>query len=306
MLAGMASTAVAAIYPANLAVYGITDHPSSDYFSDWSANINWFNQPLSIDTTPQLSADSADGEIVVDYVGLTVNGGAEASITSSVVRTLGEGVYGFYVTGTDDQSGTDYEGTATIGVDVTRPVSSCNAVVAYDVAANVTITANDALSGPRSIIWSLDGGSEQATPPVDTGIDKAMTAEVLVTTPGFHTLSWFSLDCAGNFERWHSVSFWVNPLGYTPSLGKPSVTTKKHYATIKGTVTPATSPKTVLITVQRKSGGGFKAAGTVAITVPRYAATYSVKKYLQKAGTYRVKAAEDAGVSGWSKSFTIR
>lgn len=302
-----AGTALALLAPANLNVNGNYDPASSDLFSDGSAGINWYNQPLAIDTTPTLYADDADGDITVDSVWLQVGSGAETAITGNVPRTLNaEGTYHFRAQGLDE-SMVGYSGETTIGIDFTRPVSYASGIqVAYDVAADFTLMAGDLLSGPRAIVWSIDGGPDQALASPTLGTTAPMGAGVALSKPGAHTITWFAVDCAGNFEKPHTAVFWVNASGYTPVLSKPTVTTKGRNATIKGTVTPATSSKTVVLTVTRKVGSKFRPFTSYVVTVPRYTTSYSVTKRLSKAGTYQVKAAEDGGSSSYSKSFVIK
>lgn len=261
----------------------------------------WYNQDVSL--TGIVFETPGYVGIPLSHLAYSYNGSAYTSITASPLRTFSaEGIYAFDATGT--LSAVSYEGTGSMGIDKTRPSSSSNMVPVYDNSAVITITATDTLSGPQFIVYSLDGASDYAT---DTPDLNTLSGDVFVHAAGWHTLRWFTIDNAGNFEHSHQVSFLINASGYTPVLGKPHVSVRKgHTATFTGSVTPGATNKMVALTLQRKSGKSFKPFATYSVKVPKYASAYAIVKYITKAGTYHVKAAEGAGASVWSKNFTIK
>jgi hypothetical protein len=239
----------------------------------------------------------------VSYLAYGLNGSALTSITASPKRTFSaEGVYSFDATGS--LAGTSYEGTSTFGIDKTRPVSSSDVVPVYDGTATVTITDTDALSGPEYILYSLDGASDFATPTATPETTQDFSVSAVTTTPGRHALTWYSVDNAGNQERWHETSFVVNAVGYKPVLGKPKVSVHKRTVVFGGSVTAATARKIVTLTVQRLSGK--TSVATYSVWAPKYASAYALSKYINKAGTYRVRATEGSGLSAWSNNFKIK
>ncbi len=305
VLAGSAGVALALPIPVslNLHLQPGAGNASDPFGNMGGSSVEWFNKAVSIASTPTLSIPSTTTLIPASYLAYSLNGSAFTSITASPLQTFGaEGIYSFDATGS--LVGISYEGTSTFGIDMTRPMSSSNAVPVYDATATITITATDTLSGPEYIVYSLDGASDYATPTPDA---QTLSADVAVTAPGAHTLSWFSVDNAGNHERWHSVSFLVNATGYTPVLGRPKVSVyKKRKGRLSGSVTAAATDRTLTFTQMRKSGKSWKASGTAQVTIRKYASTYAFGLRFTKAGTYRVRAAEGAGVSAWSKEYKVK
>lgn len=266
----------------------------------------WYNQDVS-ERNPTFETDSHTGPVSLDYLAYSFDGSAPTSITTLLPHTFSaQGMYTFDATGT--YSAVSYEASDTIGIDRTDPVTNSNLVPVYDDSAVITLAATDTLSGPSWTDWRLDGASTCATE-CATGIPSVivLSHQVVVSTPGWHTLRWFSIDNAGNFENTHLASFLVNPGGYTPILGRPSVAVRRrHTAIFAGSVTPATTSKTVTLNVWRKSGKSFKRFATYSVQAPKYASAYALAKYIAKGGTYRVYGAEGAGTSVWSKNFTIK
>lgn len=115
----------------------------------------------------------------------TVGGeGASRSVSSSAQDYAGN-------TGTASVSG--------INIDRTAPITTASAPSTWqNHDVTVTLSASDALSGVESTYYSLDGGSPQAG------------NSVLVAGDGNHTLSWWSLDRAGNTESARQATILVD------------------------------------------------------------------------------------------------
>jgi len=299
------TAAVAYADPTTSLDFNTSSPGAASWFGGLESTVTWYNQDVSITTVPTLFDFSQDSDISLNYFAYSFNGSAFTSITASPLHTFAaEGLYSFDATGTDDLD-TAFEGTQTpgFGIDKTRPTSASNLVPVYDASAKVTITAADMLSGAEFIVYTLDGASDYATP-TPTG---SLSADVVMTTPGMHTLGWFTVDNAGNHEHAHNVSFLVNATGYVPVLGKPRIKAlKKHNAVFSGSVTAATTSRTVTLTVQRLNGKKFRSFKTYTVSAAQYAGSYSLTKNLKKAGTYRVRAAEGSGVSAWSNSVKVK
>lgn len=273
-------------------------------FGNMASSVTWANRAIAIDGTPTIAAEGTDTLVPMSYFGYSFNGSEFTSITESPMRAFSEeGIYSFEASGSLES--TSYEATTGpyFGIDRTRPTSTSDLAPVYDSVATITITATDTLSGPGDIVYSVDGDADYAQ---QKSHADTLSAEVVVTAPGGHTLSWFTVDNAGNFEHTHSTTFAVNQTGYVPVLGKPRISLRNRVATFAGSVTAATARKTVSLTVRRLSGGVWRPFATYSVSVPRYTSSYSLSKRISKAGAYRVRASEDAGVSSWSKGFRIR
>jgi hypothetical protein len=93
-----------------------------------------------------------------------------------------------------------------VNIDHTAPVTTVSALPPWsNTDVTVTLTASDALSGVASTIWSLDGGATQ------TG------TSVPVTTEGDHTLTFSSVDVAGNAEATQTVHVRIDKT--SPTIG---------------------------------------------------------------------------------------
>jgi hypothetical protein len=86
------------------------------------------------------------------------------------------------------------------GTDLIAPTTSSDATASYDNVAVIHLTATDNVggSGVAATHYQVDGG------PTQTG------SVVTVSTYGAHSLTFWSVDGAGNAEVPHSVSFMVN------------------------------------------------------------------------------------------------
>jgi hypothetical protein len=193
--------------------------------------------------------------------------------------------------------------TATVRVDHSPPVAEMR-VTSTPGDALVSLDASDALSGLARIAYRVDTGDESTyTVPFHLGV-------------GRHSVGYRALDAVGNPSAWTTqtvtvASPLVAPRLTTPALS-PSKPKHKKTFTISGRIGSVDAvPTTIVLTIQRKSGGKMKPFAIVRATLRANSLAYSVKTKISKAGSYRVQAshAQDAahlaGVSAW-KSFTVK
>jgi hypothetical protein len=153
-----------------------------------------------------------------------------------------------------------------INIDETPPVTTSTLTGtlsdgAYDTAVMVTLTATDALSGVGSTTYSLDGGA-----------DTTYTAAFSVSTPGSHTLKYFSVDVAGNIETTHTVSFSIDSPTVTTFTVSPNPANVAQTVTLKATVAASLSG-TPTGTVTFKHGTTTIGIGTLAAGVTSVSTT---------------------------------
>jgi hypothetical protein len=299
--AGAAVALPIAPTPAPLQI-GFSYDGSTTWFGATGA---WTNQDFSIVGTPTIYAPTPAAP---DALGYRFNDGPLVDITADwkTHKFSSEGMYRFDAVLTT--VGVTYESSNTVmGLDKHRPWSWSSAVPVYDSPAVITITASDTLSGAAFVAYSLDGAQDynsSYSPFLGAG---ALTTTVTVTTPGKHTMKWFSVDRAGNHEYTHEVAFQVNAPGYTPRLSKPYLGGRgRHYVRISGSVTKAATARNLYVRVQRKVAGVWMPDTVFKVAMPKYAGSYSIKKWIGKDGTYRVIATEGAGTSSASRSVRIR
>ncbi len=93
------------------------------------------------------------------------------------------------------------------GADVTAPATTSNAPQGWvDRGTVVNFTATDDSSGVAGTYFTVDGGTQQAG------------TSVALPTSGTHTLTYWSVDKAGNTEQAHSVSVNVGPQNISTSV----------------------------------------------------------------------------------------
>jgi hypothetical protein len=108
--------------------------------------------------------------------------------------------------------------------DITAPVSTSDAVAAYNGPATIRIDATDAQSGVAFIYFTVNGGGSVRTTPVGTsGYALAYIKPTGVGTTDY-TLQFWSQDRAGNIEAENEVAFSVTLDGWT-STATPSTIT---------------------------------------------------------------------------------
>ena len=89
-----------------------------------------------------------------------------------------------------------------VNIDMTAPTTSANINGSggeWSTSVQVTLSSNDNLSGVANTFYKLDGGATQT-----------YTSEFSVSSSGSHTLSYWSVDVAGNIESAHSSAFKVD------------------------------------------------------------------------------------------------
>lgn len=179
---------------------------------DASADFYWFNQDVQMLGFGINDTFDADDDIVPTGGTYAVNTGAgygaPVDYTGEPVVS-GEGVYSVYAVGYDADAPEQLaSGTVApaFGIDKTAPSSSSDAVAAYvNGSATIAIQATDAMAGVQDIRTSVDGGPWQYTYDGELG---TTTADVNISTPGMHVVSWEAFDNAGNVDA-HMVSFAV-------------------------------------------------------------------------------------------------
>jgi RHS repeat-associated protein len=119
---------------------------------------------------------------------------------------------------------TTRSGSFTYVPDVTPPATTSNVVSLYNGAASIALAATDDISGVAATYYRVDGGAQTA----GTLISVAAPPSGVAT----HTISYWSVDSAGNVETAHSATFAVTKYDVTPPT-----TTSNAVASYIGTAT---------------------------------------------------------------------
>lgn len=137
----------------------------------------WTNAPVTVSFT---CADSGSGVATCpDPITVTTEG-EDQSVTVSATDKVGN-TASLIVSG--------------ISIDLTAPVTTASAPADWAGGeVSVTLMAEDGLSGVEATYFSLDGGAAQRG------------TSVLVSGDGSHTISYWSVDRAGNVEAAHALT----------------------------------------------------------------------------------------------------
>jgi hypothetical protein len=174
--------------------------------------------------------------------------------------------------------------SASVWIDKTAPVTAVDAVPLYKGSAVVHLAPADAVSGVAGTSYALDGVSGTGT-------------SIEITAPGPHTLSYSSVDLAGNAESTRVVAFWVVPGNVRTALrlsGASSVKVRHSYQ-LTGTITPAAASGRVTIVFKRSVHGHWTSIKTVHATLS--AGKFSYRYSPTVKGTWRAYVTYD-GVNG--------
>lgn len=218
---------------------------------------------------------------VQTYFGLNA---AALSLYSSPVTVQAEGTTTISYRSVATLTGAGPTGTAVVQIDKTSPETFDDHATAYTGRATIDLSANDGLSGVATTRWSLDGVP---------GTGKLVSSSV----PGSHTLEYASTDRAGNAETSHTIQFAVTRSVAVTVLkltGSSSVTTKKRYS-LTGTISPASAPGKVKITLQRYSHG-WRGAGSATASLTHGRFSYSFKPSVK--GQWRIIVSYSGGGAG--------
>ena len=188
-------------------------------------------------------------------------------------------------------------------VDAIPPVTTSDRRPEYASSATILLSPTDGGSGVAYTYHVLDGAPQ----PIDS-------TTVTVTSPGTHTLVFWSVDVQGNIEAQHSVTFTV----VTPpsSKGTPSTpstpSTVKHgksFATYGYVSRKSTTTKSISLQFYRSEHGRWVLRKTVTARVTNFLtfSKYSVSTSVPYTGKWRVRARNKVGTvykNGAWRNFT--
>ncbi len=150
----------------------------------------------SSDVTLTLSADAPYSALTGIYFRV---GTTEPEVYGGPITISSEGTTTIDYWSSDASGNVEATNTASVHIDKTPPATSSDATAGYVSPALVSLSASDSVSGVAGTFFSVDGGSWQS--------GRAVT----VYNNGAHSLSYFSVDLAGNREPTQTVTFDVVP-----------------------------------------------------------------------------------------------
>ena len=231
------------------------------------------------------ATDAASGVAATAH---RIDGGAWQSGASFTVE--GDGVHAVEYSSTDNAGNTEAAKTVQLRVDGTAPTTTDNAPVAWQRSSTtVSFVASDSGSGAESTHYSVDGAAPQAG------------SSVVLSTDGSHTVSYYSIDRAGNIEAAKTCQ--VNIDTHAPlATGLKKLTLKRNTsARLTFMVTdaqPNGGPATVLIQIRQGKSATAKIVKAVTLLQQPLSRSrvWSFRCTLKKGTyTYYVSATDFAG-----------
>ncbi len=162
-----------------------------------------------------------------------------AVTTGTTVATGGEGSHTLLYWSVDKAGNSEATKTVTYKVDMTAPTTTSNALAAYAGSASITLSPVDNVggSGIKYTYYTIDAGAQLS------GITITVAGPA-TGLPVSHTITFWSVDVAGNTEVAKSATFTVSP----PADTTPPTTTSNAVAFYAG-------PSTITLTAVDNTGG---------------------------------------------------
>ena len=166
----------------------------------------WYTSAVTATLTP---TDGSGGPFTTYY---SLDGAATTTSVGSntLVPVTSDGVHTLTFYSVDTATGgTEILQSKTFKIDTVAPTTSVSLVGTaglhgwYTSAVTATLAAFDALSGVTTTYYSLDGAAT-------TTLVGQVGASIPVTAEGIHTLSYYSVDAAGNSETPTSTSIKID------------------------------------------------------------------------------------------------
>ena len=198
----------------------------------------WYAGPGPITLT--LTASDPDDQANVLTTRYSLDNGTTWQAYSAPVA-LPEGQYTLAYSSSDPAGNVEVTQTVPLKVDLTPPQTVADAPSGpVSGSATVQLRASDALSGLAVTHYTIDGGARQDG------------TQVTVTGAGSHTITYWSVDNAGNAETTHSIQVTIAAPTATATATTPpaTATTPPATATATATATPQPATATATATVQ--------------------------------------------------------
>ena len=233
----------------------------------------WYNAPVAISITANDPGGSGASGVSHIYYGTSTGTAAGPCTTSNTSKCA---VYGSTVSlntqeqvnftaFSEDKAGNFSTTTGkVIGIDWTPPATTAGfsgtlASGLWTNSTSIVLKATDNLSGVAHTYYTLDGGAQTT-----------YSAAFTVSTAGSHTLTYWSVDNAGNAEKKNVDSFKVASSTATTLTASPNPSVNGQKVTLTAKVSPTDSaPATGTITFtmgSTKLGTATLSGGTASMT----------------------------------------
>ncbi|MBI5116666.1 hypothetical protein HZA56_09360 [Candidatus Poribacteria bacterium] len=167
----------------------VIDKTAPVTIDDYTNDGTWVNTDANITLT------ASDAHCGVQATRCSIDGGAEVTGTSIIITAEGAHTVNYY--SVDIAGNTETARSISVRIDKTAPVTANDygsAGVCVSADAVITLSASDNLSGIAHTYYSIDGGAQ------------VEGTSVNITAEGDHTVTYYSVDVAGNTEASHTLS----------------------------------------------------------------------------------------------------
>lgn len=239
-------------YSAPFTVAGDGSHSVSYWSVDTFGNAETaHNQPIEIDgTAPTLTFGTAsptanaagwdNARVSIPFTTADATSGVATVSTSSPLSFTAEGANQTQAVTVTDIAGNSATFTSpAVNIDLTPPVTTGSAS-----GDTVTLSATDNLSGVAETYFTVDGGAQQT-----------YSSPFTVNAMAGHSISYWSVDIAGNVEAAHTLTVDTVPPSTTASLTGPAGTNGWYTGTVTVTLTATDAYSTVADTYYTLDGG---------------------------------------------------
>jgi len=250
---------------------------TSAAFSGTPGNSPWYV------STVQVTLTAAADTFPLANTYYTLDGGSP--VIYSAPFTVADGTHTITYWSVDNAGNAEVAHTQTIKIDTLAPATTASVT-----GTTVKLTPSDAISGISSTLYTIDGGTTQT-----------YTAPLTITAYGSHTVTYYSIDAAGNTEPTNTqnitisyppptitsrlpasttaggpaFTFKINGTGFTAAttvmFGGFAVTPATQTSTLLTMTVPAadfTTPGDVTVTVANPSPGGGSASAVFTVSPP--------------------------------------
>jgi|GEM_PF-1400710 len=281
---------------------------TSAALSGTSGNSPWYVSAVQVTLT------ATAGTFPITHTYYTIDGGAQTTYTTPF--TITDGSHTVVYWSADNAGNSEATHTQAIQVDTVAPATRGSVT-----GTTVTLTPSDSTSGVASTLYTIDGGAAQT-----------YASPFSITAYGSHTVTYYSVDAAGNTETSQTLTvtnnypapaitsslpasgtaggpaftFKINGSGFTSGttvmFGSFAVTPSAQTATLLTMTIPAadiTTAGVVTVTVSNPAPGGGSATTTFTVNPPTLLLTSfsptSVAGGVSTTGRVQLTAAAPAG-----------
>ncbi len=260
---------------------------------------NWHTSASSF----SLSASDATSGVAATYY--TIDGGGTQTYAGSAVPVSGDASHTITYWSVDNAGNIEGAHTAYMNIDQTPPATTASGLATnnhsnwHTSASSFSLSASDATSGVAATYYTIDGGGTQTY----------AGSAVPVSGDASHTITYWSVDNAGNIEGAHTAYMNIDTTPPSAISGLASATDPSQ-SSWYANATPAFSWNAATDATSGLAGYSYvldQSAGTVpAATVNTTATSYTSAALADGTWYFHVRAIDNAGNAGTTATYCVK